>query len=42
MEGRLTPESDEGGHLTEASGEGLTEEGNDREAAVVVTFLSKV
>ena len=31
VEGRLTPESDEGGHLTEASEEGLAEEGNDRE-----------
>ena len=30
VEGRLTPESDEGGHLTEASEEGLAEEGNDR------------
>ena len=29
--GDLTPESDEGGHLTEASEEGLVEEGNDRE-----------
>ena len=31
VEGRLTPESVEGGHLTEASKEGLAEEGNDRE-----------
>ena len=31
VEGNLTPESDEGGHLTEASKEGLAEEGNDRE-----------
>ena len=31
VEGRLTPESVEGGHLTEASEEGLAEEGNDRE-----------
>ena len=31
VEGRLTPESDEGGHLTEASEEGLAEEGIDRE-----------
>ena len=31
VEGNLTPESDEGGHLTEASEEGLAEEGNDRE-----------
>ena len=31
VEGRLTPESDKGGHLTEASEEGLAEEGNDRE-----------
>ena len=31
MEGRLTPESVEGGHLTEASEEGSAEEGNDRE-----------
>ena len=31
VEGCLTPESDEGGHLTEASEEGLAEEGNDRE-----------
>ena len=31
VEGRLTPESDEGGHLTEASEGGLAEEGNDRE-----------
>ena len=31
VEGNLTPESDEGGHLTEASEEGLVEEGNDRE-----------
>ena len=31
VEGRLTPESIEGGHLTEASEEGLAEEGNDRE-----------
>ena len=29
--GNLTPESDEGGHLTEASEEGPVEEGNDRE-----------
>ena len=29
--GNLTPESDEGGHLTEANEEGLAEEGNDRE-----------
>ena len=29
--GNLTPESDEGRHLTEVSEEGLTEEGNDRE-----------
>ena len=29
--GDLTPESDEGGHLTEASKEGPAEEGNDRE-----------
>ena len=29
--GNLTPESDEGGHLTEESVEGLVEEGNDRE-----------
>ena len=29
--GDLTPESDEGGHLTEASEEGQGEEGNDRE-----------
>ena len=29
--GDLTPESDEGGHLTEASEEGPAEEGNDRE-----------
>ena len=29
--GNLTPESDEGGHLTEVSKEGLAEEGNDRE-----------
>ena len=29
--GNLTPESDEGGHLTEASEEGPAEEGNDRE-----------
>ena len=29
--GDLTPESDEGGHLTEASKEGLAVEGNDRE-----------
>ena len=29
--GDLTPESDEGGHLTEASEEGPEEEGNDRE-----------
>ena len=29
--GDLTPESDEGGHLTEASKEGPEEEGNDRE-----------
>ena len=29
--GNLTPESDEGGHLTEASEEGPEEEGNDRE-----------
>ena len=27
----LTPESNEGGHLTEASKEGPEEEGNDRE-----------
>ena len=31
VEGNLTPESNEGGHLTEASEEGLAEEGNDRE-----------
>ena len=31
VEGNLTPESDEGGLLTEASKEGLAEEGNDRE-----------
>ena len=31
VEGRLTPESIEGGHLTDASEEGLAEEGNDRE-----------
>ena len=31
VEGNLTPESVEGGHLTEASEEGLAEEGNDRE-----------
>ena len=31
VEGNLTPESDEGRHLTEASEEGLAEEGNDRE-----------
>ena len=31
VEGNLTPESDKGGHLTEASEEGLAEEGNDRE-----------
>ena len=31
VEGRLTPESDEGRHLTEASEEGLAEEGNGRE-----------
>ena len=31
VEGRLTPESVEAGHLTEASEEGLAEEGNDRE-----------
>ena len=31
VEGRLTPESVEGGHLTEASKEGSAEEGNDRE-----------
>ena len=31
VEGDLTPESDEGGHLTEASEEGLEEEGDDRE-----------
>ena len=31
VEGRLTPESIEGGHLTEASEEGSAEEGNDRE-----------
>ena len=31
VEGRLTPESVEGGHLTDASEEGLAEEGNDRE-----------
>ena len=30
VEGNLTPESDEGGHLTEASEEGPVEEGNDR------------
>ena len=29
--GDLTPESDEGRHLTEASEEGPEEEGNDRE-----------
>ena len=29
--GDLTPEFDEGGHLTEASEEGPEEEGNDRE-----------
>ena len=29
--GDLTPESDEGGHLTKESVEGLVEEGNDRE-----------
>ena len=29
--GDLTPESDEGGHLTEVSEEGPEEEGNDRE-----------
>ena len=29
--GNLTPESNKGGHLTEASEEGLEEEGNDRE-----------
>ena len=29
--GNLTPESDKGGHLTEASEEGPEEEGNDRE-----------
>ena len=31
VEGRLTPESVEGGHLTEASEEGSAVEGNDRE-----------
>ena len=31
VEGRLTPESVEGGHLTEASEEGSAEEGIDRE-----------
>ena len=31
VEGCLTPESVEGGHLTEASEEGLAEEGDDRE-----------
>ena len=31
VEGRLTPESVEGRHLTDASEEGLAEEGNDRE-----------
>ena len=31
VEGRLTPESVEGGHLTEVSEEGSAEEGNDRE-----------
>ena len=31
VEGCLTPESIKGGHLTEASEEGLAEEGNDRE-----------
>ena len=31
VEGNLTPESNEGGHLTEVSEEGLAEEGNDRE-----------
>ena len=31
VEDRLTPESIEGGHLTEASEEGSAEEGNDRE-----------
>ena len=31
VEGRLTPESVEGGHLTEASEETSAEEGNDRE-----------
>ena len=31
VEGRLTPESVEGGHLTDASEEGSAEEGNDRE-----------
>ena len=31
VEGHLTPESVEGGYLTDASEEGLTEEGNDRE-----------
>ena len=31
VEGNLTPESDKGRHLTEASEEGLVEEGNDRE-----------
>ena len=31
VEGHLTPESDEGGHLTDTSKEGSAEEGNDRE-----------
>ena len=31
VEGNLTPESDEGGHLTEMVKEGPEEEGNDRE-----------
>ena len=31
VEGRLTPESVEGGHLTDASEEGSAEEGNNRE-----------
>ena len=31
VEGDLTPESNEGGHLTEVSKEGPEEEGNDRE-----------
>ena len=31
VEGRLTPESVEGGHLTDANEEGSAEEGNDRE-----------